>query len=270
MMDTFIFTLGAVLLYVTATTRICVGPVNQGVRKYCGKRPTMVLGGLAVSSHGIVLFQEIFTPMGLNFGFFNAVSLMSGVIVVILLFASWKRPVENLALVFFPVAALCVGLAEYFPSAQLLPKDKPFGFQLHLVSSIFAYSLLSLATLQALFLWLQDYHLRHKHPGRVMQFLPPLQVMEDLLIHSVAVGFVLLSLSLLSGFMYLEDMFAQHVVHHTVLAVAAWLIFASLLWGRERYGWRGRKVIRHTLWGFLFLMLAYFGSKFVLELILKR
>jgi ABC-type uncharacterized transport system permease subunit len=100
--------------------------------------------------------------------------------------------------------------------------------------------------------------------------MPPLQTMEALLFQIIAVGELLLSVALLSGFVYLEDIFAQHLMHKTVLSIFAWLVFAVLLWGRWRLGWRGKLAIRWTLAGFVALMLAYFGSKFVLELVLQR
>ena len=94
--------------------------------------------------------------------------------------------------------------------------------------------------------------------------------METLLFQLIALGFVLLTLALTSGFVYLENLFAQHLVHKTVLSIIAWVVFAVLLWGRYRHGWRGRKALRWTLGGFLILMLAYLGSKAVLELVLHR
>ncbi|EDN66789.1 Cytochrome c assembly protein [Beggiatoa sp. PS] len=86
----------------------------------------------------------------------------------------------------------------------------------------------------------------------------------------IAVGFGFLSLSLISGMVFLEDIFAQHLVHKTALSIVAWCVFAILLFGRWRYGWRGKTAIRWTLSGFVALMLAYFGTKMVLELILHR
>jgi ABC-type uncharacterized transport system permease subunit len=91
-----------------------------------------------------------------------------------------------------------------------------------------------------------------------------------LLFQMIAIGFVLLSLALLSGLLFLEDIFTQHLVHKTVLSSIAWAVFGILLWGRWRFGWRGRTAIRWTLSGFATLALAYFGSKLVLELLLKR
>jgi len=94
--------------------------------------------------------------------------------------------------------------------------------------------------------------------------------MEDLLIRIIAVGFFILSLSLAPGFMFIHDIFAQHLIHKTVLSLLSWLVFAVLLGGRWSKGWRGQKLIRWTLGGFGMLVLAFFGSKLVLELILGR
>ena len=94
--------------------------------------------------------------------------------------------------------------------------------------------------------------------------------MENLLFQMIQVGFVLLTLALLSGFIFLDNIFAQHLVHKTVLSMIAWLLFAILLWGRWHFGWRGKKAIHFTLGGFIFLMLSYFGSKIVLEIILHK
>jgi ABC-type uncharacterized transport system permease subunit len=94
--------------------------------------------------------------------------------------------------------------------------------------------------------------------------------MESLLFQMIATGYALLTLALVTGILFLEDIFAQHLVHKTVLSIIAWLVFGILLWGRWRFGWRGRVAIRWTIGGFIFLMLAYFGSKFVLELVLNR
>jgi len=126
------------------------------------------------------------------------------------------------------------------------------------------------AAKQAVLLDVQDRHLRNRRPGGFIRALPPLEVMERLLFQMIATGFALLSAALLTGMLFLEDIFAQHLVHKTVLSIASWVIFGILLWGRWKFGWRGRTAIRWTLSGFVFLILAYFGSKMVLELILQR
>ncbi len=111
---------------------------------------------------------------------------------------------------------------------------------------------------------------RSHPPKRYIQSLPPLESMEALLFQMISAGLFFLSISLASGFIFLEDIFAQHLAHKTFFSIIAWLIFSALLIGRSRYGWRGRTAIKWTLLGFLFLLLAYFGSKLVLEIILHR
>ena len=141
----------------------------------------------------------------------------------------------------------------------------------HIFSSLLAYSFLNIAAIQALLLAAQDVCLRGRHPdGFLVRSLPSLQSMESLMFQLIGAGLDLLTVSLLTGFLFLENMFAQHLVHKTVLSLLAWLVFAILLIGRLRHGWRGQIAIRWTVSGFGALMLAYFGSKLVLELILNR
>jgi len=259
----------AVSAYLAATTRVSLvqGAPVQGRSGW----PFLSLAMLAVTVHAGLLYQGILTPAGISLGFFNAASLVTWMIALLVLLTALLRPVENLAVVLFPLAALAALLAEYFPHTRiLLSNDLAPGVAAHIVASILAYSLLSLSALQALFLAVQDSYLHHKKPAKIMRRLPPLQVMESLLFQLMTAGFVLLTLSLLTGALFLENIFAQHLVHKTVLSLCAWLIFGLLLGGRWRYGWRGRSVIRWILTGFVVLMLSYFGSKLVLELILKR
>ncbi len=234
------------------------------------KNVLLLLGGLAVIFHALVLQQSMITPLGLNLGIFNAASMMAWVIALLLLLSIPRQPVANLVVIVFPIAAFTIGLESYFPTERILSSDTQFGVTVHVLLSVIAYSLLTISAIQALFLALQDYLLHHKHPGWVLQKLPPLQVMETLLFQMIGIGFILLSLSLLSGIFFLQDILAQHLVHKTFLSISAWVVFAILLWGHWRYGWRGKVAIRWTISGFVVLMLAYFGSKMVLELILNN
>ena len=109
---------------------------------------------------------------------------------------------------------------------------------------------------------IQDYRLRHRQPGGFLRGIPPLTAMEALLFQMIGAGFILLSITLVSGLFFLEDLFAQHLVHKATLSFIAWGVFGVLLWGRWRFGWRGRTAIRWTLSGFVFLALAYFCLAF--------
>jgi len=232
--------------------------------------PALLTGLGGVVLHGILVYQAIFLPQGMDLEFFYVVSLITWLVALLLLLAALSQPVENLGVVVLPLAALALVLQTVWPATPNLLAQVGPEMQGHILISILAYSLLALAAVQAMLLAIQDRHLRNRHPGGFIRALPPLETMERMLFHMIGLGFVLLSLSLLSGFLYLENMFAQHLVHKTVLSVIAWLVFAVLLWGRWRFGWRGRKAIAWTLAGFILLMIAYLGSKLVLELILNR
>ena len=266
-MSTIFFGATSVLLYLWVSFRL-------GVRLFANRADTMdkklpiVLGMGAVTLHALVVNATLVTAEGFNFSFFNAVSLLSCMVALLILLASILKPVENLGIILFPLAAIATALSLAFPTDATHLNDAKVGLDIHILTSILAFGFLNIAAIQALLLAVQNRQLRHRHPGGFIRSLPPLQTMEKLLFQMIGLGFILQTLSLLSGFVFLEDMFAQHMVHKTVLAITAWLVFAILLWGRWRFGWRGRTAIRWTLGGFASLLLAYIGSKMVLELVL--
>ncbi|WP_353569868.1 cytochrome c biogenesis protein CcsA [Candidatus Albibeggiatoa sp. nov. BB20] len=265
-MSNHILGFSAILAYLLATSSGLFVSHSNTLRR----QAVLALSLIAIILHALVLRQTMVMPEGLNLGFFNAVSLVSWVIALLLMLTLTSKPIESLIVVLFPLAAFSIGLELYFHSTVLLISNIPFGVQIHIFYSVLAYSVLTISALQAIFLSIQDYQLRHKRLGFVMRQLPPLQLMESLLFQMIGLGLLFLTLSLISGFVFLQDIFAQHLVHKTILSIAAWWLFAVLLWGHWQYGWRGRMVIRWHLLGFFILMLAYFGSKLVLELILHR
>lgn len=234
------------------------------------RTPALLLGFAAVILHGFLVQQAIFQTAGMNLHFFYMLSLITWLLVLLFLLAAVTQPVENLGAIVLPLGALSLVMQTLWPASPDAAPTISTEVQIHILISILAYSLLALAAVQAVLLAIQDRHLRNRHPGGFIRALPPLETMEHLLFQMIGLGLLLLSLSLLSGFVYLDDIFAQHLVHKTVLSVIAWIVFAVLLWGRWRHGWRGRKAISWALTGFLLLMVAYLGSKLVLELILQR
>lgn len=234
------------------------------------KGKLLAAGFVACVLHGIIVYQDLITPAGLNLGFFNALSLLTWIIASLLLVAATSKPVETLGIAFFPLAAIGIVLNLLLPSeSRLLDNPNP-GLEVHILISILAFSFLNIAAIQALLLAIQDRQLHNRHPGGFIRALPPLETMETLLFQIIGIGFILQTLSLISGAVYLENIFAQHLAHKTILSLTAWGVFAVLLFGRWRFGWRGRTAIMWTLSGFITLMLAYFGSKLVLELVLMR
>ena len=269
-MHHFQFALIAIALYLSATGLIAWRLVRRG-QSPSPSRPLalwLILAGLCM--HGWLLYDGIFRAPGINLGFFNALVLTSWTVIALFSVSSLTKPVENLGLGLLPVAALTLLLEASFPSPDFMRQAVGWDIKIHVLISMLAYSLLTLASVQAILLAIQDRHLRQRRPAGFIRALPPLQTMESMLFEMIGTGFALLTLALLSGFAFLEDMFAQHLVHKTVLSTLAWLMFGGLLIGRLRYGWRGKTAIVWTLSGFAVLILAYFGSKMVLELILHR
>ncbi|HHW77978.1 MAG TPA: cytochrome c biogenesis protein CcsA [Xanthomonadaceae bacterium] len=260
----------AALLYLLAGGLLAarLARVNGGEAR--PKGGPLALGWSAVVLHAMILSQTVFQPAGLNLGFFNALSFTGWLIDAVLLTVAMIRPVENLGIVMLPFGALTLALGLLFPAERIVADPGQWPLELHILIAILAYSLLALAAVQAVLLAIQDHRLRHRQPGGFLRGIPPVTAMETLLFQMISAGFILLSITLISGFFFLEDLFAQHVAHKVVLSFIAWCVFGTLLWGRWRFGWRGRTAIRWTLSGFAFLMLAYFGSKLVLELILRR
>jgi ABC-type uncharacterized transport system permease subunit len=146
------------------------------------------------------------------------------------------------------------------------------GYELlaHILLSALAAGLLSVAAVLVVVLAAQSARLRERRPLGLLAALPPLESLESAVFNTVLAGFVLLSLSLLSGFLFIQDLFGQHLVHKTFLSIVAWCIFGALLVGRYRFGWRGRQALRFLLTGYVILASAYFGSRFVLEGLLGR
>lgn len=259
----------AIGLYVVATFWCGLGLVQHPLVMQRFRQAGQWLGGSAMLAHMGTLWL-LWQPLGgLTLGFFAAVSLASFCLVGLFLFSMGRKPVATLGVGVFPLGALGVALAIGFPQSPLLPKTASWGLGVHVLSSMLAYGLLSLAAVQAVVLALQERQLRHHQLSHWLRSLPPLQTMEAWLFQLIGWGFGVLSLALLVGLVYLQDIFAQHLVHKTVLSGCAWLVFGGLLMGRHFGGWRGRTAIRWTLAGFSLLLLSYFGSKAVLELILR-
>lgn len=254
--------LAAALLYSLATLLLA----HQLVRREPPRTAVILgLGALALPLHLLCVHAAIYQPGGLNLGLFHVISLVGWLLATLAIGMSLYQPVLTLGA--FPLAALGILLSLFVaaPYAPLATLSR--GIESHILLSILAYSVLMIAAAQACLLAIQDRQLRQHRRG-LLTALPPLQTMERLLFDLIAVGFVLLSLAILTGFLTLSNIFAQHVAHKTILTLAAWLVFAVLLAGRHWLGWRGTTAIRFTLWGFGLLLLGFYGSKLVLELIL--
>jgi len=169
----------------------------------------------------------------------------------------------QLGIIVYPVVSIVLLLTVFFPDS--VDKVVSLSIASHVFLSISAYALLTLAVCQSILLKIQENQLHQKKINNFINKLAPLQTMENFLFQTIRLGFYLLTFSLITGFVFIEDIFSQHLVHKTVLSIVAWMIFASLVIGHKIFGWRGKQAVISTQIGFGILLLAYFGSKFVLE-----
>jgi ABC-type uncharacterized transport system permease subunit len=233
---------------------------------------------LIAAWHCYLLADAVLGSGGFRFGFAHALSGTLLLAVVILWVEGFFVQMRALDMLVFPVAAVCVLLPAIFHGAASPVIGASVAFRWHLLIAIGAYSLLTIAALQALLMASVDRQLHAAFSAndgsrsRWLSHMPPLLAMERLLFRLISSGFILLTLTVLTGVFFSEELFgrALRADHKTVFAIASWLVFGGLLAGRFIFGWRGRKALRWTLVGFLMLMLAYVGSRFVLEVILKR
>jgi ABC-type uncharacterized transport system permease subunit len=232
------------------------------------KKQIVSIGFAGLILHTIALSNNMLTPSGIDLAFYNALTLVSAFIVLFTLVATWRHPIEILLIFLLPITCITLQLDIYNSTTEPIEITHSKGLVFHILTSIIAYSLLALAALQAILLWVQNKFLHAHQPGGLIRLMPPLRNMEALLFEVIVVGFIALTVSLGSGLIFLENMFAQQLAHKTVLSILAWFVFLILLIGHWKLGWRGRVAVRWTLGGFISLMLAYFGSKFVLEIVL--
>ncbi|MFK7159433.1 cytochrome c biogenesis protein CcsA [Marinospirillum sp. MEB164] len=231
------------------------------------KQLVQVLGSFAFIHHSLVLFDALGLPSQLHLGLAEVALLLTWLTCSFILFASLRHPTLNLGALLFPLAALALAFAQFTDRpTNLLTKDHQLYF--HILASLSAYGLFALASVQSVLLGMQNYQLKHRHLQGLISVLPPLQIMERLLFDLLLAGQLLLTLGMLSGWLYFDHFFAPGLLHKTLLSFMAWIIFGILLFGHWRFGWRGLTAVRWTLGGSLLLLLAYFGSQFVLQFLL--
>lgn len=262
---------GAYLLLAWLTWRTLAAPERSG-------RWRAVVLPLLALAHATLLGLAIGGSGEFHFGFAQALSATLLLAVLVLWIEGMFVPVRGLDVVVLPAAALSVLLPFAFPGAAIGAGVDSTALRLHLLVAMAAYSLLTIAALHALLMALVDRRLHSplqaptRGVGRIFGQVPSLLALENLLFRLIWVGFILLTATLVTGVFFSEQLFgrALRFEHKTIFTIASWLVFAGLLGGRMVFGWRGRTALRWTLVGFVMLLLAYVGSRFVLEVILRR
>lgn len=229
----------------------------------------LVVAFIAALLHAGAHLTDYRESGAIDLHFYAALSLVGVALATLTIAVALRRPVAALGIVVFPVAGTTLLL--YALAADPAPATLPsWQIQLHAWLALFAFATLALAALVAIMLYLQERALRRRQLAAALRAFPPLTLLEALLFRLLSAGFALLTLALLCGVVFVENLFIQHLMHKTVLSLLAWIVFGTLLFGRLRYGWRGRRAVRMTLVAMGLLVLAFFGSKFVIELVLHR
>lgn len=235
-----------------------------------GRRTPLVVALLAVLLHVAYHWATNRAIGGFDLTFFAALSLVGLGMAAVCVAVAWLRPVETVGAIAFPIAAFLLVTDHALGHAAPSAIATTWQINLHVLVALLSYAALSIAAVVAAMLAVQETALRQRRLPGLLRVLPPLTLVEGLLFQLIAAGFVGLSLTLLTGALFVEDLFAQSLVHKTVLSIAAWGVFGVLLFGRWRWGWRGRRAARLTLAGMGLLLLAFLGSKFVLEIVLQK
>jgi ABC-type uncharacterized transport system permease subunit len=234
----------------------------------------------ALLLHAWVLVQDTATAQGLDVSLLNAISVVGALVAAVAWASGLLRTLPAVGTIVLPVSAAAVLLPALlpvlFPSTFANPHRFAYGAEslaaAHVAVALVSYAMFLVAAVLALVVMGLEKRLRHQLPDPAAAATPPLLTLERFLFRLVAVGFLLLTLTLASGMLFTEQLFGKPLTftHKSLFSILGWLTFGALLWGRWRYGWRGRVALRWIIVGTSFVFLAYLGYKFVLEVLLGR
>jgi ABC-type uncharacterized transport system permease subunit len=257
-----------ILLYLLAAAA-ALHAARRDAPRAAFHEPAFFLAAAALAAHAVWLGHALEPLRGLSLAIADSASLMGFAIGCGGLLAIFQPR-------FRTVAAVCLGLAALLAAGTgSMPEPREVATRLwplalHVVLAMGSAGMFAIAAILVVLLAFQDAALRSGRTGGWLATLPPVESLERALFSVIATGEAALTAAILVGLFFVTDFLAQHLVHKAVLALIAWSIFACLLFGHWRFGWRGRTAARYTIAGFFVLAVAYFGSKFVLEILLGR
>ena len=246
-------------------TEINFAPHNALTTRYALSATAIgLLLQVAVTSEKLIQSEPTTT---LSLSLFGVSNLVSCVMVAVIALSALRVRAENLLLLCLPLAAANLLALALLPEGRTQPISLDSSQISHILLSISAYAALMTAALQSILIGVQERRLRTPQTG-LLGLLPPMESMEKLFIFVLWLGLGLLTLSIATGMLFLQNMFDQRLVHHTVLTTLSWLVYAGFLAGHHVFGWRGVTGVRWNLAAFTLLLLGYLGSKFVIEYLL--
>jgi ABC-type uncharacterized transport system permease subunit len=233
----------------------------------------MVAVPVALVLHAMLLYRRVVIADGLDLGVANAISMLVWLTVAIYWLGGLAfQGLSSVLGLMAPVALAAVLFQATTQTRHVVTYGGDPLFTLHFAIALLAYSLFTVATVHALVMLAEEKWLHRGVLPPFLKELPPLLQMEALLFRILLAAFVLLTLTVVSGVFFSEQLFGKPftLTSKTFFAILSWLIFGGLLAGHFVRGWRGRTAVRWTLAGFTMLLIAYVGSKFMLEVVLDR
>jgi ABC-type uncharacterized transport system permease subunit len=237
--------------------------------RHLGKESLRIVLFAAWLLHGLTLAEGLLGEPP-RFGFAPALSMTVWMVLTVYAIESRLFPLLQAHWALAGLGTAAVALSVIFPGTSYHRVASPW-LPLHWALGIASYGLFAAAVVHG---WLmqraeRSIRLRAQNNAGI-----PLLTLERLTFRFVEAGFLLLSATLLAGWLFAEQLYGPGLVwqwnHKTVFSVLSWLTFAGLLLGRARLGWRGPMAVRVLYLGSGLLLLSYAGSRFVLEVVLKR
>lgn len=274
--------MSTLIFYLIAATLLFASGVLAGFtvfsNKHCLNRLLPVAMALGLLLSGWLLYGQLFRVNGFHFGFSLGLACVAWLAALMAFIESFFKPFRLIDMMVFPLSGFFLLLLAVLPQSEMAISGKSWLFGGHVVLAVFAHSLLGIAVLHAgIMSWLENSIQRaasfssreRKLQQIVFDQMPSLLALEATLFRQISIGFVLLSLALASGFVIESINYDQwYLDHKTVLSIISWLVFFVLLSGRFFMGWRGRRALHWCLGGYAALLLAYFGTQFVVQFLL--
>lgn len=257
-------------IYLSAGLWLVWGALHKNASAHGKHVAGLALAVVGWLTHGYALCEAVFRGPALALSTTDTVSIVGWVIATIAIgVALWRSRFDFISGGLLIAAGIDAAITNDSSRDFALSQH---GWQLttHVMLSVIAYALITVGAVLALALSLLDRRLRSHRPLGWLSSLPSVEALESGMFQALIAGFVLLSFALFSGFIFVDDLFDQHLAHKAILSCIAWLVLAVLIFGRWRFGWRGQTAAKWAITGYLLLVLAYFGSKIVLEMVLNR
>lgn len=233
-----------------------------------GRHWLLLVIALVITMHGAALANAVLLNPVAGLALADVLNVIAWLFAAIGLFAALQPGFRAVAGVVLAVSAGLLTLIHFIGPQQAPPLS--WQLKLHAMLSLIAYSFLGAGAILAMASLAQDRQLRLARVTRLTRLLPPLMATERFLAMLTTSGFIFLLLSVTSGFVFIESLFTQHLAHKTILSIIALAVFGILVVGRRVAGWRGKRMLQLYLAGFVLLIVAYFGSKIVLEVLLQQ